>query len=162
MIEQVTFQEILPAHTTAMANLIRSIFEELEIPKVGTAYEDPSLNDLYKAYQAPRSSYFVALKGEKVVGGVGLAPLANYSGSMGELQKLYVDRKVRSQGVGAQLVERCLQQAKSFKYAGCYLETMPNMKAAQKLYQRYGFNFCEEPLGETGHSACHVYMLTKF
>ena len=53
MIEQVTIQEILPAHTTAMANLIRSIFEELEIPKVGTAYEDPSLNDLYKAYQAP-------------------------------------------------------------------------------------------------------------
>ena len=38
----------------------------------------------------------------------------------------------------------------------CYLETLPNMIAAQRFYEKYGFVRIDEPLGDTGHFECDV------
>ena len=34
----------------SVASLIRSVFDEMEIPKVGTAYEDPYLDLMFEEY----------------------------------------------------------------------------------------------------------------
>ena len=44
-------------------------------------------------------------------------------------------------------------------YDKCYLETLQNMIAAQKFYEKYGFKRLEKPLLETGHFACDVCYL---
>jgi putative acetyltransferase len=35
------------------------------------------------------------------------------------------------------------------------------MLAAQKLYQKAGFEYLCEPLGATGHTSCPVWMLKE-
>ena len=71
----------------AVAQLIRAVFDELNIPKVGTAYEDPYLDLMYEEYNKPRSVYFVVEQEGKIKGAAGIAPLENESPSICELQK---------------------------------------------------------------------------
>ena len=58
-------------------------------------------------------------------------------------------------------MEKCLQSAKDFGYSKCYLETMPYMEAAQKLYKKVGFDYLCAPMGNTDHKSCPVWMLKK-
>jgi putative acetyltransferase len=36
---------------------------------------------------------------------------------------------------------------------------MPNMLKAQKLYLKKGFKYLDNPLGNTGHNACPVWLI---
>ena len=143
----------------AVAQLIRAIFEELEIPKVGTAYQDPYLDLMFEEYNKPRSVYFVVEHQEKIIGGAGIAPLANEKETICELQKMYFLPIARGKGIGSQMMTICLQAAKDFNFEQCYLETMPFMHDAQKLYKKKGFDYLCNAMGNTGHSSCPVWML---
>ena len=74
---------------------------------------------------------------------------------------MYFLSEARGLGLGAKLMEVCLQKAREFEFENCYLETMPYMAKAQNLYKKSGFEFLEKPLGNTGHNACPVWMLKK-
>ncbi|MCW8980710.1 MAG: GNAT family N-acetyltransferase, partial [Altibacter sp.] len=52
-----------------------------------------------------------------------------------------------------------LTKARTFGFEQCYLETMPYMTAAQKLYERVGFRYIDGPMGDTGHYSCPVHMI---
>lgn len=144
-----------------LAETIRTVLIELGVPKVGTAYADTSLDFMYETYRASNESYFVITDGNRIVGGAGIAPLANYEGNTCELQKMYLLAEVRGLGYGMQLIQTCLDFAFAAGFEDVYLETMPYMKNAQKLYAKAGFEYIDAPLGNTGHSACPIYMLRK-
>ena len=144
-----------------LAETIRTVLIELGVPKVGTAYADTSLDFMYETYRASNESYFVITDGDRIVGGAGIAPLANYEGNTCELQKMYLLAEVRGLGYGMQLIQTCLDFAFAAGFEDVYLETMPYMKNAQKLYAKAGFEYIDAPLGNTGHSACPIYMLRK-
>jgi putative acetyltransferase len=57
------------------------------------------------------------------------------------------------------MMKICLQSAKDFGFEKCYLETMPFMHDAQKLYKKVGFEYISSPMGSTGHVSCPVWML---
>jgi ribosomal protein S18 acetylase RimI-like enzyme len=57
-----------------------------------------------------------------------------------EIQLLAVKKECRGAGLGARLVDACLKRAKSLKYGRVVLSTQPAMKAAQKTYERLGFD----------------------
>lgn len=143
----------------AVAQLIRDVFDELNIPKVGTAYEDPYLDLMFEEYNKPRSVYYVVESGGRIVGGAGVAPLANEAEVYCELQKMYFLPETRGKGIGSQMMEKCLQSARDFGFEKCYLETMPFMLDAQKLYRKVGFENICSPMGSTGHTSCPVWML---
>jgi len=143
----------------AVAQLIRSVFDEMEIPKVGTAYEDPYLDLMFEEYNKPQSVYFVVENGGKIVGCAGIAQLENGDAEICELQKMYFLPETRGLGIGSKMMDKCLEQAKDFGFKKCYIETMPFMHAAQKLYKKSGFEYLNAPLGNTGHSSCPVWML---
>lgn len=145
----------------SVAALIRSVFDEMEIPKVGTAYEDPYLDLMFEEYNKPKSVYFVVEMEGEVLGCAGIAPLENGDPNICELQKMYFSPKLRGLGIGGKLMEECLEQARSFGFENCYIETMPFMHAAQKLYRKSGFEYLDAPMGNTGHSSCPVWMLKK-
>lgn len=145
----------------AIAQLIRSVFDEMGIPKVGTAYEDPYLDLMFEEYNKPKSVYYVVECENEILGCAGIAPLKNGDPKICELQKMYFLPNVRGLGIGAKMMETCLEEAKSFGFESCYIETMPFMHAAQKLYRKSGFEYLDGPMGNTGHSSCPVWMLKK-
>jgi len=150
---------IEPSDDPEIGQLIRSVLLEFNVPKVGTAYSDKSLNCMYQFYQNPRSRYFVLTDGQKIFGGSGIAPLASYDRNYCELQKMYFAKQVRSKGYGRQMMNFCLEFAVAEKYGFCYIETMNYMTHAQALYRRSGFEYINGYLGDTGHHACGVKML---
>ena len=52
-------RQIKKEDNQAVAQLIRSVFDEMEIPKVGTAYADPYLDLMFEEYSKPKAIYFV-------------------------------------------------------------------------------------------------------
>lgn len=150
---------ISPQDDPEIGQLIRSVLEEFNVPKVGTAYADASLNCMYDTYQKPRSRYFILSDGISIYGGGGIAPLENYSEDVCELQKMYFHKSVRGQGFGQKMMVLCLDFAKAAGYTRCYIETMEYMKRAQRLYLNTGFTLLDGPLGDTGHHACGVQMI---
>ncbi|WP_034236340.1 GNAT family N-acetyltransferase [Arenibacter certesii] len=142
-----------------VAMLIRKVLVELGVPKVGTAYADTSLDQLFQNYQQPKAAFFVVEEQERIVGCAGIAQLENYKGNVCELQKMYFLEEARERGLGAKLIHICHTCALDFGYEYIYLETLPYMKAAQKLYLKTDFKYLQEPMGDTGHYSCSVWML---
>ena len=142
-----------------VAKVIRSVLVDFGVPKVGTAYADVSLNSMFENYQQKNAAYFVVEENGTVIGGGGIAQLENYNGNVCELQKMYFLPVARGRGLGTQMIDLCLQNAKELGFEKCYLETMSYMEAAQKLYKNYGFQYLEGPMGDTGHYSCGVHMI---
>lgn len=143
----------------AVAEIVKTVLLEMGAPKVGTAYADPNLDTMYETYQKTNSVFFVVEKDKKIIGCAGVAQLDNGEATICELQKMYFLPKARGLGMGAKMIQLCLENAKQLGYKKCYLETMPFMKDAQKLYKRNGFENINGPLGNTGHNYCSVWML---
>ncbi len=152
-------REISRNDNQQVAALIRSVFEDMGIPKTGTAYADTSLNRMYEAYNRPKAFYFIIEEDGKIIGGGGIAPLDNCGGNVCELQKMYFLEEARGRGFGTKMLDLCLGKAKKFGFDKCYLETMPYMDAARKLYEKNGFEYIDGPMGDTGHTSCSVWML---
>jgi putative acetyltransferase len=142
-----------------VAQVIRKVLIDMGVPKVGTAYADKALDQMFETYNLSRSQYFVIDDAGVILGCAGIAQLENYEGSVCELQKMYFLETARGRGLGTQMMQVCLDQARNFGFEKCYIETMPYMKAAQKLYVRTGFEYIDGPLGDTGHFSCPVHML---
>ncbi len=139
-----------------IGDLVQNVLMEMGAPKIGTAYADPYLFNLSEVYSEPKTVYFVIENNGKIIGGAGIGILEN---DICELQKMYFLPECRGLGLGSQLMEMCLEKAKSFGYEKCYLETMPYMISAQKLYKKFGFENIDAPIGNTGHTSCPVWMI---
>ena len=139
--------------------ILREVLIEMDIPRIGSAYEDPEINNMYESYQSKRSIYFVVEENNKILGGAGINQLKNGNINICELQKMYFHKSIRGRGIGDKMIELCLNFAVESNYKKCYIETMPNMVDAQKLYIKKGFKYIDNPLGNTGHTACPIWML---
>ena len=139
--------------------ILREVLIEMDIPRIGSAYEDPEINNMYESYQSNRSIYFVVEENNKILGGAGINQLKNGDVNICELQKMYFHKSIRGRGIGDKMIELCLNFAVKSNYKKCYIETMPNMVDAQKLYIKKGFEYIDNPLGNTGHKACPIWML---
>jgi len=157
--ENVIIREIRKEDNQQVARVIRQVLEDLGVPKVGTAYEDPSLDNMYEHYDKPKATYFVIEENGSILGCAGVAQLDNYKGNVCELQKMYFLQEARGKGVGHKMINVCLDKAKEYGFDACYLETMPYMYAAQKLYKKMGFEYIDARMGDTGHYSCPVFML---
>lgn len=154
-----TIRKIEPKDNLKIASVIRNIFEELDAPKVGTAYADPHLNTLFEMYQADNEIYFVVEYDGIILGGCGVGNLIDGEIKICELQKMYLTKEARGKGIATELMQQCLAFAKKAGYDTCYIETLPFMKDAQKLYVKSGFTYIDAPMGSTGHNACDVFMI---
>jgi putative acetyltransferase len=152
-------REIESKDNLKIATVIRNVFEELDAPKVGTAYADPHLNTLFEVYQDDNEIYFVVEKDEIILGGCGIGKLIDAEIKICELQKMYLAKEARGKGIANALMQKCLAFAKQAGYDKCYIETLPFMKDAQKLYVKSGFSYIDGPMGVTGHNACDVFMI---
>lgn len=159
--DSIQIREIKPSDNPEIAAVIRNVLLEYNVPKVGTAYADPQLDFMFEAYDKPDAVYFVVENNGKIIGGAGISQLENEAKTICELQKMYFLPDVRGLGLGSKMMEKCLSTAKEMGYEKCYLETMPYMEDAQKLYKKSGFDYLCEPMGNTGHTSCPVWMIKE-
>lgn len=143
----------------AMADVIRTVMPEFGATGSGFAISDPEVDWMSRAYAAPRHAYFALERDGRVVGGAGVAPLAGGDADVCELRKMYFLPEARGSGAGAAMMARCLDAARGFGFARCYLETLTGMDAAMRLYERSGFRRIDAPMGATGHGGCDRYYL---
>ena len=143
-----------------MATIIRSVMPEYGADGEGFAINDPEVDWMSKAYNEPRSAYFVVELDGQVLGGGGIAPLLDASNPrICELRKMYFLPTLRGQGAGLALMQTCLTKARDFGFELCYLETLTGMDNAIALYQKLGFRSLDKPMGNTGHSACDRFFV---
>lgn len=152
-------REIRPADNVKIARTIREILIEFGVPKVGTAYEDKILDTIFEAYDVENAIYYVIEKEGSILGGAGISQLDNFEGNVCELQKMYFSPEARGIGLGRKMMEICLEKAREFGYDQCYLETMPYMEDARKLYEKFGFSYLKKRMGDTCHYSCNLWMI---
>jgi putative acetyltransferase len=144
-----------------LAVVVRNTLTEFGANKPGTVFFDDTTDNLYQVFKnCPRSVYYVVMKDEKILGGGGIYPTDGLPADTCELVKMYLLPEARGQGLGKLLIEKCLQFAKSEGYKNVYLETMPELKNALKVYEKLGFQYLDKPMGNSGHFGCDLWMMT--
>lgn len=152
-----TIRLIEPRDNAAVERVIRSCLIEFGANHEGTAWADPDLGRFSEIYASPGNRYWVAESAGRIVGGTGIGALTD---TICELQKMYCLPEARGTGMAHELIERALDYAAEY-YESCYLETLENMTAAQRFYEKHGFARVTEPVVHTEHYACDVRYLKK-
>ncbi|MTD37368.1 GNAT family N-acetyltransferase [Erwinia sp. CPCC 100877] len=160
--QEIAITGIAPDDNDAMAEIIRQSFRDNKIDHLeGVSLHDPELNNLYQTYQRPGSRYWVARANGRVLGGVGIAPLAGATEKTCEMQKLFLSAGALGTGLGRRLIALSLREARRLGYDYCYLETLSELQSAVRLYEKFGFDYLPSPLGDTGHGGCDLFMRLK-
>lgn len=152
---------IQPADNPVIAKIIRDTLTEFGANHPGTVYYDPTTDALFELFRQEKSVYNIAEIDGKIVGGGGIFPTAGLPADTCELVKMYLLPEARGTGLGTQLIKRCLEQAKANGFSKIYLETMNELKAALKVYERLGFTYLSGPMGNSGHFGCPLWMLKE-
>lgn len=142
----------------AIASIIRSCLKEFGADKPGTVYYDESTDHLFELFSEKNSIYFVAEMNGIVVGGGGIFSSDGLPEGTCELVKMYLLPEARKSGTGAELINKCLETAKEFGFNNIYLESLPELKRAISVYEKFNFTYLDQPLGNTGHHGCSVWM----
>lgn len=145
----------------AMAKIIRDSLEEFNAAKPGTVYYDKTTDRLSEIFSAPRSAYFVIEIDEEIAGGAGIFPTEGLPAHTCELVKMYVAKKFRGNGYGQTLLNKCFEQARKEGYKKMYIESMPELKNALGMYEKNGFEYIPNPIGNSGHTGCDLFMLKE-
>ncbi|MCE2843600.1 MAG: GNAT family N-acetyltransferase [Chitinophagaceae bacterium] len=143
-----------------IAKVIRGALEEFGANKPGTVYFDPTTDALFELFNnTPGSYYYIATIDNNVVGGAGIFPTDNLPEGTCELVKLYLHKDARGTGLGKQLLNTAMQWAKENGYTQVYLESMPELSKAVTIYENVGFKRIHQPLGNSGHCGCDIWMV---
>ncbi len=159
--EKIDISIIEPPDNPVLAEIIRSALAEFGANKPGTVYYDPTTDALFELFQTPGSTYYVAKEKDEIIGGAGIFPSDGLPEGVCELVKMYLKKEARGKGLGKLLIDKCLYTAKEMGYQKVYLETMPELRKAVRVYEKFGFQYLEAPMGNTGHFGCDVWMIKQ-
>ena len=117
-------------------NMLVSINPEfhlyLEIQHYDDEKENPSLK-----YALPDGRLYLDISDDGIARGC--IALRKLSDEKGEVKRLYVCPEYRGNGIATALVERIIEDARNIGYKELYLDTLPELESAVKLYKSFGF-----------------------
>ena len=157
----VTIRTIQRADNPALAIIIRNALAEFGANKPGTVYYDATTDALYELFRQPGSIYYVAEVAGELIGGAGIFPSPGLPDGTCELVKMYLSPAARGKGIGKMLIDKALQFAGEAGYLNVYIETMPELRKAMSVYEKFGFKYLDGPMGNTGHFGCDIWMLKE-
>jgi putative acetyltransferase len=109
-------------------------------------------------YARPAGRLLLASNGSSVLGVVALRPILSADC---EMKRLYVRSSGRGAGLGRQLTEALIKEARLAGYNRVLLDTLPTMAEAQSLYRSMGFveipAYCHNPIAGTRYMALNLH-----
>jgi ribosomal protein S18 acetylase RimI-like enzyme len=116
---------------------------------------DAELAALPGDYATPRGALLLARVDGAIAGCCALRPLdsSDYTNAA-EMKRLYVRKAFRGFGLGRQLAEAILDEARSAGYSCVLLDTLDDMEAARALYEELGFEEIP-PYYHNPHAGAH-------
>lgn len=155
----ITIRQILPADNPKISKIIKDSLTEFGANRPGTVFTDPTTDALFELFQKDGAIYFVAESNNVIVGGGGIYPTEGLPYDTCELVKMYLTPAARGTGLGKTLIEKSIEFAKVYGYKKVYLESMPELKQALSTYAKFGFEYLNGPMGNSGHTGCSLWML---
>ncbi|MDO8930712.1 MAG: GNAT family N-acetyltransferase [Bacteroidota bacterium] len=160
-LSDIHIRKIKPSDNPELAVIVRNTLTEFGANVPGTVFFDPTTDALFELFQTPKSAYFVAEFDGKLLGGGGIYPTEGLPQNTCELVKMYLLPEARGIGLGRMLMECCLETASNYGFQQIYLETLPELNLAVKVYEKFGFEYLSAPLGNSKHFGCGLWMLKK-
>lgn len=157
--EPMTIRRIRQDDDARIADIIRGVFDDLEMPKEHTVYDDPDTDRQYEVFSSePLSALWVAEVDGTVVGSCGCYPTRGLPEGWCEIVKFYVAPQARGRGFGHELFAKALESARCLGYTKAYLETFPKFGEAVGMYRQFGFTDIPHQMGCSGHTAMRIFM----
>ena len=97
---------------------------------------DDEVDHLEKKYGPPGGRLYLAYVDSQAAGCIGMRKLDEENC---EMKRLYVKPEFRRNGLGKILVDRIISDAKKEGYRHIFLDTLPFLESALKMYKAYGF-----------------------
>ena len=160
--QEIVIRKMEQSDNALLAKIIRDTLTEFGADHPGTVYYDDTTDHLFELFQQPLSDYFIATLDGVVMGGGGIYPTEGLPEQTCELVKMYLMPAARGRGLGKMIIDRCLIKAQENGFKNVYLETMPELQQAIKVYEKFGFQYLKGPLGNSGHFGCSKWMLKTF
>ena len=157
----IIIRDIQRSDNPFLSKIVKDTLAEFGANHPNTVYYDPTTDALYELFQTNGAAYFVAQVNNEIVGGGGIYPTDGLPADTCELVKMYLLPHARGTGLGRTLIEKSLAFAGEAGYKNVYLETMPELKQALKVYAKFGFEYLTGPMGNSGHTGCSLWMLKK-
>ncbi len=112
------------------------------------------LENLEGKYGLPDGRLYVAHFGGPAVGCIALRPMPELPGQNAcEMKRLYVRPGNRHAHIGSTLVRRIVDDARAMGYRRIYLDTLPILDSAVRMYRGLGFEeiprYNDNPIPET-------------
>lgn len=156
--ETLKIRPIKKEDESEVAKLIRQVMSEYDCVGEGYSIEDPEVDHMYDAYNSDRAVFYVIEnRSGEIAGCGGMGQLSGTTENICELKKMYFYKDIRGLGLGKELLERCIEDARRIGYKKMYLETVERMKRANNLYAKRGFKLLTQAVGQTGHSSCDSF-----
>lgn len=116
--------------------LVYSVLDEYDL-KPDPSNADADLNDIEENY-FKRGGLFVVIENKEghLVGAAGIYPIDLH---ICELRKMYFMSQLRGKGLGREVLEIMINEAKQLGFTRMILETASVLKEAVTLYERFGF-----------------------
>ena len=157
----IRIRTIQPSDNHELARIIRTTLAEFGANHPGTVYFDAATDKLSELFGTDKSTYFVAEINGNIVGGGGIFPTEGLPDGTCELVKMYLVPEARGKGLGRLIIEHCLKSAAEYGFRSVYLESMPELKLALRIYEKFGFEYLSAPIGNSGHFGCDLWMIKK-
>jgi len=109
------------------------------IPQLSASTAPPSADDLRAIVASPATVLLVARQAGRIVGSLTLALFRIPTGLRAWIEDVVVDDAARGAGCGAALTREALRRAAAAGARSVDLTSRPSREAANRLYQRLGF-----------------------
>jgi len=129
------------ARATAPTEELLDAFHKL-IPQLKANFLRPTQEEITKLLSAESSNVYIARHPDETAHIVGILTLIIYrvpTGIRARVEDLVVDESTRGQGIGEGLVRYAIRVARESGADGVSLTSNPKRIAANKLYQKIGF-----------------------
>ena len=114
----------------------------------------PDLHKIPEIYQRGKSNFWIAVDNNIVVGTIALS---DYGEDGGYLERFYVAKELRRQGLGSKLFSTLLEFAKNNGYKEIFLSTQEDRTAAKSFYIKNGFKRIEFLPKDFSHAGDEIF-----
>ncbi|RQS76315.1 GNAT family N-acetyltransferase [Burkholderia sp. Bp8963] len=142
-------EAVFPADTRSLVAVVREYVRWLDMDLSYRGF-DAEMDAFEQIYTLPSGMFFIADAGGEIAGCAGLL---RHTAETAELKRLYVREAFRGLSLGEALVTSVIRKAKTLEFSTLMLDSVPQTRFAQSLYERLGFvdtpPYYENPLDGT-------------